>query len=186
MRRFGVLRNRSFVTSPPSPQVWTADTLPMVHLCYAMPMRFSSAGTVILLLLAGCDTLRGVSSRASLPEAVDVDCITATLSAIPEAGEVAYEQEVSRSTEILPRQRKIVTTMHVWRYGEGGRANLRIIENARGRRFENSRLQLGRPVPREEVARFTPLMRAVNRTIQAQCGVPVADLEAEAVNQSLD
>ncbi|OQW78570.1 MAG: hypothetical protein BVN32_06310 [Proteobacteria bacterium ST_bin14] len=148
-------------------------------------MRFSFAGAGVLLLLAGCDTLRGVAIRTSLSEPVDVSCVTATLSAIPEAGEVVYEQNVSRSTEILPKQRKIVTTMHVWRYGEGRRANLWIIESVRGRKFENSRLQLGRAVPLEEVARFIPLMREVNRAIQAQCGVPVADLEAEAVNQRL-
>lgn len=173
--------------APQAPIGLRADIYTMIELrlCYGKSMRFSSAGVGVLLLLAGCDTWRGVAIRTSLSEPVDVGCVTATLSTIPEAGEVAYEQSVSRSTELLPKQRKLVTTMHVWRYGKGGRANLRIIEDVRGRKFENSRLQLGRAVPREEVARLIPLMREVNRAIQTQCGVPVADLEAKAVNQPL-
>lgn len=148
-------------------------------------MRFSFAIAGVLFLLTGCDTLRGVASRASLSEPANVGCVTATLSAIPEAGEVTYTKDVLRETELLPKQRKIVTTTHVWHYGEGGKSSLRIIENVRGRKFENSRIQLGRAVPREEVARFIPLMREVNRAIHTQCGVPVADLQAEPLNQKL-
>jgi hypothetical protein len=145
-------------------------------------MRLRPISLGFLLLLGGCDAIYGIQSRLALPAPVDVGCVHAALLAIPEAGPVSYERDEARSTEILPKQRKVLTVMHVWLYGGG--AILQMNETPDGWEFSNGRTRMGVEVPREELLRFVPLMQEANRSLQARCGLPVADLQAEPVGET--
>jgi hypothetical protein len=136
------------------------------------------------LLLAGCDPFYGVESRATLPGPVDVRCVNAALASLPDVGRVTYQRRENRSTEILPKQRKVVTVMHVWLYGEGGGDILQINQTPDGWDYRNARSRMGVAVPHEEMARFKPVMLKVNGAIQLRCGLPVGNLKAEPVGDT--
>jgi hypothetical protein len=139
---------------------------------------------VAALLVAGCDPFYGVESRAMLPGPVDVRCVNAALATVPHVGRVTYQRSENRSTEILPKQRKVVTVMHVWLYGEGGNDILQINQTPDGWDYRNARSRMGVAVPHNEMARFQPLMLKVNRAIQLRCGLPVGSLRAEPVGET--
>ena len=132
-----------------------------------------------LLLLAGCDRLYGVQSRATFTDSVDIACVGSTLASVPGVGTVTYGRSEDRSTEIIPKQRKVLTVMHVWLYGERGVSALQMNQTPDGWEFTNARLRMGIPVPPAEIARFVPLMRLVNETLANRCGLPVADLQPQ-------
>lgn len=134
---------------------------------------------VAALLISGCDPIYGVESRAMLSGPVDVRCVNAALASVAGAGGVAYQRSESRSMEIFPKQREVVTVMHVWSYGEGGSDILQINQTPDGWIYRNARSRMGTAVPDDEIARFQPLMLAVNRAIQSDCGLPVGNLKAE-------
>jgi hypothetical protein len=142
--------------------------------------------TIVLpaLLVAGCDPFYGVESRATLSGPVDVRCVNAALASVPDVGRVTYERSESRSTEILPKQRKVLTVAHDWLYGEGGADILEIIQSPDGWSLRNSRSRMGVAVPHDEMARFVPLMQKVNQAIELRCGLPVAHLKAEPVGET--
>jgi len=134
---------------------------------------------VAALLVSGCDPIYGVESRATLSGPVDVRCVNAALASVAVAGRVAYQRSENRSTEIFPRQREVVTVMHVWSYGEDGNVILQINQTPDGWDYRNARSRMGATVPDDEIARFQPLMLAVNRAIQSRCGLPVGNLKVE-------
>ena len=136
------------------------------------------------LLITGCDQLYGVESRATLPGPVDVPCVNAALASVPDVGRVTYDRSQSDSTEILPKQRKVLTVAHDWLYGEGGADILEFIQGPDGWSFRNSRVRMGVTVPHDEIVRFVPLMQKVNRTIELRCGLPVARLTAQPVGDT--
>lgn len=136
---------------------------------------------VSALLIAGCDPFYGVESRATLLGPVNVVCVNAALASVPNVGRVTYQRSEERSTEILPKQRKVSTVMHVWTYGEGRANTLQINKSPDGWDYRNARSRMGVPVPHDEMARFKPLMAKVNRVIQLRCGLPVGNLKAEQV-----
>jgi hypothetical protein len=136
------------------------------------------------LLVAGCDRFYGVESRATLSGSVDVPCVNAALASVPDVGRVTYERSENRSTEILPKQRKVLTIAHDWLYGEGGADILEVIQGPDGWSFRNSRSRMGVAVPHDEMVRFVPLMQKVNQAIQMRCGLPVAHLKAEPVGET--
>jgi hypothetical protein len=70
----------------------------------------------------------GVESRATFNGPVDVECANAALANVPEAGPETYQRREDRSTEILPKQRKVLTIAHDSLYGEGGVDILEIIQ----------------------------------------------------------
>jgi len=142
------------------------------------------ASVVLALFLAGCDPFYGVESRATLTGPVDVDCVNAALTNLPEASTVTYQRDESRSTQIFPKQRKVLTVMHVWLYGEGSNDILQINQTPDGWDYSNSRTRMGVAVPHAEMARFEPLMVKANRAIQSRCGLPVGDLKAEPVGET--
>ena len=136
------------------------------------------------LLVAGCDPFYGVESRTIFRGPVDVGCVNAALASVPDAGRVTYQRSDERSTEILPRQRKVLTIMHVWFYGEGGSDMLQINQTPDGWDFRNSRSRMGVAVPHDEMVRFVPLMQKVNGVLQKRCGLPVATLKAQPVGET--
>ena len=136
---------------------------------------------VAALLVSGCDPIYGVESRTTLSGPVDVRCVNAALAYVVGAGRVAYERSESRSTEIYPKQREVLTVIHVWSYGEG---ILQINQTPDGWDYRNARSRMGSAVTDEEIARFQPLMLAVNRAIQLDCGLPVGNLKAERLGGS--
>ena len=136
------------------------------------------------LLLAACDPFYGVASRTTLLDPVDIRCINAALLSVPDVGPVTYHRSENRSTEILPKQRKVVTVAHDWLYGEGNADILEIIQSPDGSSFRNSRSRMGVAVPHDEIVRFVPLMQKVNQAIQMRCGLPVAHLKAEPVGET--
>jgi hypothetical protein len=136
------------------------------------------------LLVAGCDPFYGVESRATFPGPVDIRCVNAALASVPHVGRVTYQHSENRSREILPKQRKVVTVMHVWLYGEGGNDILQINQTPDGWDYRNARSRMGVAVPHDEMARFQPLMLKVNRTIQSRCGLPVGTLRPEPVGET--
>jgi hypothetical protein len=131
------------------------------------------------LLLAGCDRSYGVQSRTTFTNDVNIACVGSALASVPGVGTVAYQRDEDRSTEISPKQRKVRTVIHLWLYGDGGASALQINQTPDGWEFTNARLRMGSPVPADEIARFVPLMRAVNRTVAEQCGLPVRDLQTQ-------
>ncbi|HEU4696537.1 MAG TPA: hypothetical protein VFR92_06205, partial [Sphingomicrobium sp.] len=141
-----------------------------------MWLRFTIVFPV--LLLAGCDRFYGVESRVALPGPVDVRCVNVALKGVQGVGSVTYRRTENRSTEILPKQRKVLTIAHDWLYGEGGADILEIIQGPDGWSFRNSRSRMGVAVPHDEMVRFVPLMQRVNHAIQMRCGLPVANLKA--------
>lgn len=169
-----------FITRPPSPEGGNR----MLPSQYASGyIRAFSVG--IFLLLSGCDRFYGVETRASLNRAANVDCVQATLSGIPDAGRVAYRRSEARATEILPKQREILTVMHVWTYGEeSARLILQINDAPDGWNYRNGRSRMNVVVPDEEIALAMPLMQLVNRTIEERCGLPVGNLQAEPVGET--
>jgi hypothetical protein len=136
------------------------------------------------LLLVGCDPFYGVESRAELAGPGDVRCVNAALASVPDVGRVTYQRSEDRSTEIMPKQRQVVTVMHVWLYGEGGSDTLQINRTPDGWDYRNARSRMGVAVPHDEMARFQPLMLKVNRAIQSRCGLPVGNLKAEPVGET--
>jgi hypothetical protein len=136
------------------------------------------------LFVAGCDPFYGVESRTKLSGPVDVLCVNAALASVPDAGRVIYQRDEDRSTEILPKQRKVLTVAHDWLYGEGGGDILEVFQGADGWFFRNSRSRMGVAVPHDEMVRFVPLMQKVNQAIQMRCGLPVAHLQAEPVGET--
>jgi hypothetical protein len=136
------------------------------------------------LLLAGCDPLYGVESRATLNRPVDVKCVNGALASVPEAGPVTYQRVEELSTEIFPKQRKVLTVTHDWLYGEEGKDILEVIQGRDGWDFSNSRRRMGVAVPHDEMVRFVPLMEKVNRAIETRCRLPVANLKAVALGET--
>lgn len=134
-----------------------------------------------LILLAGCDPFYGVESGTTVKGPLDVQCISAALASVPETGHLTYQRSESHSTELLPKQRKVDTVMHVWAYGEHGTDVLQVNETPDGWEYRNARSRMGVAVPRDEMARFLPLMRKVNQAMQSRCGVPVSHLKAVPV-----
>jgi len=139
---------------------------------------------VSALLLAGCDPSYGVESRATLAGPVDVRCVNAALRSVPDVGRVTYQRSESRSTELLPKQRKVVTVMHVWLYGESGNDILQINQTPDGSDYRNARTRMGVAVPHYEMARFQQLMLKVNRAAELRCGLPVGNLKAQPVGET--
>lgn len=139
---------------------------------------------VSAFFVAGCDRFYGVESRATLAGPVDIRCVNAALASIPDVGDVTYQRSDESSTEILPKQRKVVTVMHVWAYGEDGNDILQINQTTDGWDFRNARSSMGVAVPNDELARFQPLMLKVNRAIQSRCGLPVGNLKSEPVGET--
>jgi len=137
-----------------------------------------------VLLIAGCDAFYGVESRTTLSGPVDVRCINGALASVPDTGAVTYQRSENGPTEIMPKQRKVLTVSHHWLYGEGGADILEIIQGPDGWSFRNSRSRMGVAVPHAEMARFVPLMQQVNEAIEMQCGLPVARLKAEPVGET--
>ncbi|MFE9082903.1 hypothetical protein ACQKKG_12230 [Brevundimonas sp. NPDC003935] len=127
---------------------------------------------VAALLVSGCDPIYGVESRATLSGPVDARCINAALASVVGAGRVACERSESRSTEIYPKQREVLTVMHVWSYGEGGSDILQINQTPDGWDYRNARSRMGSAVTDEEIARFQPLMLAVIRN-RSLCEVDI-------------
>jgi hypothetical protein len=136
------------------------------------------------LLVAGCDSFYGVESRTTLHGQIDVACVNAALTSIPEAGSVRYQRTEEGSTEILPKPRNVTTVAHDWFYGDGGKDTLELIQHPDGWDFSNSRRSMGVPVPHEEMTGFVPLMQMVNRALQSRCGLPVGSLQAESVGET--
>src|SRR5450755_2326385 len=95
-------------------------------------MRLRIVSTGLVFFLAGCDPFYGVDSHAALAGPVDVRCVHAALASIAEAGRVTYERSESRSIEIMPTKRSVLTVMHVWTYGEGGKDILQINQTPDG------------------------------------------------------
>jgi hypothetical protein len=144
-------------------------------------MKFRVLSISAFLFLAGCDAFYGAESTATLTGPVDIGCVNAALASVPDAGPITYRRDEDRSTEILPKQRKVLTISHAWTYGEGGADILQIIQTPDGWEYRNARSRINVRVPHEEIERFLPLMRAVNGMIQSRCGLPVGDLTAEPV-----
>jgi hypothetical protein len=142
-------------------------------------MSLRIIGAVVLLLLAGCDRSYGVESRTSLKGPVDVGCVDLAIRSVAGAGKVDYRRSEDRSTEIYPKQRKVVTAIHLWLYGEGGSSTLQINQTPDAWEFTNARLRMGSPVPEDEIARFVRLMRIVNSTLADRCGLPVGSLRPQ-------
>lgn len=136
----------------------------------------------IALLLGACDRIYGVASQATLDGPVDTSCVSAALASIREAGHVTYMRDESNSVEFLPKQRKVRTIMHVWLYGEAQNSVLQINQTTDGWDFTNTQSRIGEAVPQTEIDRFIPVMRKVNRALQDQCGLPVANLQAEPIS----
>ena len=146
---------------------------------------------VLVLLLAGCDpfprvVFYGVESHTILPGPVDVQCVNAALTSVPEAGPVTYQRnEIPTFHRLLVRLFPTLWKdngeyiINVWAYGERGRDLLQIFETPDHWSYYNTRSRARVAVPHEELARFVPLMQKVNRVIGARCGLPVADLRAE-------
>jgi hypothetical protein len=147
-------------------------------------MRLRLTIVLPVLLVAGCDRFYGVESRATLSGPIDVSCVNAALASVPDVGLVTYQRNEDRSTEILPKQRKVLTVAHDWLYGERGADILEIIQSPDGWSFRNSRSRMGVGVPHDEMVRFVPLMQTVNKAIQMRCGLPVANLKAEPVGET--
>jgi hypothetical protein len=137
-----------------------------------------------VLLVAGCDRFYGVESRATLSGPVDVRCVDAALTSVPDVRRVSYARSENRSTEILPKHRKVLTVAHDWLYGEGGADILEIIQGPDEWSFRNSRTRMGVAVPHDEMVRFVPLMQKVNQAIEMHCGLPVGKLKAEPVGET--
>ncbi len=123
--------------------------------------------------------MHGVDSRASLAGPVDVRCVDAALTSMPEAGRVTYQRREDRSTEIVPKRRTVLTVIHFWTYGEAGGDILQIDQSPDGWDYRNARSRIGVTVPHDEIERFIPLMQKVNRLLQASYGLPVGDLEPQ-------
>lgn len=147
-------------------------------------MTLRAVSIVLAFLLAACDASYGVDSHTALPGPVDVRCVNAALTSVADAGPVTYERRESRSTEIMPKQRNVLTVMHVWAYGEGGTDILQINQTPDGWDYRNARSRMGVVVPHEEMARFIPLMAKVNHVLQTRCGMPVADLKPNPVGET--
>ena len=129
----------------------------------------------------GCDKIYGVESSIKLEGPIDVPCINAALSSVPEVGRVTFESDKTSTIELLPKQRKRHTASHVWTYGKSGGSILQIIRTSDGWDFKNARRQMGEPIDGEEAARFVRLMRLVNATIQKRCGLAVGNLTAQQI-----
>ena len=138
----------------------------------------------IFLLLSGCDPFYGVESRTTLSGPVDVSCINSALTSVPEALTPRYERHVQQAWELAPPWHKVITVLHFWYYGENGSARLEVDHSPYGWEFSNTRENMGRPVSREEMDRFIPLMEKVNAVIQDQCGLPVANLRPKPVGET--
>lgn len=143
---------------------------------YRARMRNIVCCGALLLLASGCDKINGVESHVTLKGPVDVSCVNVAISDVSEAGSVIYQRHENSSTELLPKQRQVLTIMHSWAYGERGASILQINQTPDGWEYWNTRRRMGAPVPDEEIAQFLPLMRKVNRTIQRRCGLPVGAL----------
>jgi hypothetical protein len=139
---------------------------------------------ILGVLLAGCDPVYGVESRATFHHPIDIACVNAALTSVPEASPVTYQHREDRSTEILPKQRKVLMVAHDWFYGEGGADILEVIQGPDEWNYRNSRSRMGVAVPHDEMVRFVPLMQKVNRAIEARCGLTVGNLQATAVGET--
>ena len=148
---------------------------------YLRSMLSRAVPAASFLLLAGCDAFYGAESRATLTGPVDIGCVNAALASVPGAGQTTYHREEDRSTELLPKHRKVLIVSHAWTYGEGGGDILQINQTPDGWEYRNARSRINVRVPREEIQRFLPLMRTVNRMLQSRCGLPVGSLSAEPV-----
>jgi hypothetical protein len=145
-------------------------------------MRTGFFAIGITLLSTGCDRLYGVQSHASLQGPVDINCVSAALSSIPEAGHVSYKSEQHDSIGILPKQGKERTVIHVWLYGEARDSILQINQSSDGWGYTNTHSRMNEAIPQAEIDRFIPTMRKINRVIQNKCELQVADLQAELIS----
>jgi len=139
-----------------------------------MKVQIFSIGA--LVMLSACDRIYGVSSKTTLESPVSISCVSSALSSVTGSGPVDYVLSERNSVEILPKQRRVGTVMHVWLYGEGQLTVLQINQTPDGWDFTNTRSRMNEAVSQEEIARSIPLMREVNRAIQDRCGLPVANL----------
>ena len=139
---------------------------------------------VPVLFIASCDSFYGIESRANVRGPVDIPCVNSVLARVPGVGEVTYRRSENRSTEILPKQREILTVTHLWTYGEDGGDILQIDQTPNGWDYRNARSRMGKAVPHAEIARFQPLMLKVNKAIQSRCGLPVGNLKAKPVGET--
>jgi hypothetical protein len=133
------------------------------------------------LLLAACDAFYGAESTATFAGPVDIGCVNAALASVPGTGQTTYRRDEDRSTELLPKHRKVLIVSHAWTYGEGGADILQINQTPDSWEYRNARSRINVRVTHEEIERFLPLMRTVNGVVQARCGLPVANLPAEPV-----
>ena len=134
---------------------------------------------IAFLLIAGCDRLSGVASRAAFTGEVDIGCVESALGSVPGLGTVTYHRRESRSTEVYPKQREVLTVTHLWLYGERGKSSLQINQTPDGWEFTNTRVRMGSSLPEDEISRFVPLMLLVNKTLASHCRLPVGNLQPD-------
>ena len=128
---------------------------------------------VSALLLAACDLLYGLGTRADLPHPVDIGCVDRTMNAIPGIGPVEHVSDESESFQILPYRGRVKVFSDSWFYGGKSGGILQIINNGEHINYSNGRIRMRVPFPEAELDAFAPLMNRVNAAVEQSCGIPL-------------
>lgn len=127
----------------------------------------------IALLVAACDPISGVRTRANLTEKANLPCVDHTIRKIDGVGQVVHRVDRNESYQILPHRGKIISVINQWRYGPNQNAALQIADDGKERSYYNGMEKMGEPWPAAQLDAFMPLMKKVNEAIEENCGLPL-------------
>jgi hypothetical protein len=127
------------------------------HLALLIPMS----------ALAACDPMYGLSSSTSLPYLPDPDCVESAIEAAEGVDWVRREPELEK----MFRGRET----RVWTYGHMEYENVLSLGSSHGDDISMvNGTVLRKPMLAAHREAFEPVMHAINREIEDQCGAPIA------------
>jgi hypothetical protein len=130
--------------------------------------RLAFAG---LLLVSGCDPLYGVHRTAPLAAAPELICVERAIAQTDGVASVVYHARHEGKGLIHPTP-WIYDFVWTGAPGSGISGSLQLIKTYDGHiSYSNSRWQIGRPPPQSSIDATRPVMRAMERTVAARCGI---------------
>jgi hypothetical protein len=127
--------------------------------------------TATVTSLAACDTLYGITRRASLSVAPDLSCIEAAIRSVPEVRSVERRDVEGAPTLTFAGVHR--DELHYFTYAiEGTGATLMLTVDYKGEaELDQSCVYLNTPVPEAELDAIRPVMIRIENALEERCGV---------------
>jgi hypothetical protein len=134
--------------------------------------RFGIVVLLSVLCLVGCDVIRGVSRRASLPSLPPSSCVIRSLESVQGVTNVSYKPQTG-GTPITWTGTKPSDMVHYYFYDfQGLSGNLYFLKDYKGRvEFSQGYITVNKPVPQAEIDILRPVMRQLEQRLEAECGL---------------